>query len=54
MNKMGEIHDRLNDVGHLIATSRIELWIAEFVLIASRTPTPQLPALIKKWFGDES
>ena len=49
---MGEIHDRLDSVDeHVVARSRIELWIAEFVLDAGKTPTHELRGLIKEWFG---
>ena len=52
MNKMGEIHDRLDDLGsYLVARSRLELWIADFMLKASKTPVTELPALVKEWFG---
>ena len=49
---MGEIHDRLDEVGsYLVARSRLELWLAEFMLDATRTPIHELPMLIKEWFG---
>ncbi len=52
MNKMGEIHDRLDEINnYLVARSRLELWIAEFVLDATRTQAHELPQLIKEWFG---
>jgi len=50
---MGEIHDRLDEAGsYLVARSRLELWIAEFVLDAGRTPLHELPMLIREWFGN--
>ena len=50
---MGEIHSRLDEVdSHLVARSRLELWIAEFVLDASRTALHELPMLIREWFAD--
>ena len=50
---MGEIHRRLDEVGsYLVARSRLELWIAEFMLDASRTDLHELPMLIREWFAD--
>ena len=50
---MGEIHDRLDDLdSYLVARSRLELWIADFMLKATKTPMPELPALVKEWFGN--
>ena len=53
MNKMGEIHRRLDDLdSHIVARSRLEVWIAEFVLDALRTDLHELPMLIREWFAD--
>ncbi len=50
---MGEIHRRLDDMDtNTIARSRLEVWIAEFVLDAARTDLHELPMLIREWFAD--
>ena len=50
---MGEIHNRLDEIdSYLVARSRLELWIAEFMLDASRTDLHELPMLIREWFAD--
>ncbi len=50
---MGEMHRRLDELdSYMVARSRLELWIAEFALDASRTDTHELRALVREWFGD--
>ena len=49
---MGELHDRLDELdSYLVARSRLELWIADFMLKASQTTVGELPTLVKEWFG---
>ncbi len=50
---MGEMYDRLDELdSYMVARSRLELWFAEFMLDATRTPAHELPMLIREWFGD--
>jgi len=50
---MGEIHDRLDELdSYMVARSRLELWIADFMLDVGRTQLHELPMLVKEWFGN--
>ena len=50
---MGEMHDRLDELdSYMVARSRLELWIAEFMLDVGRTQLHELPMLVKEWFGN--